>query len=275
LAAETPLWGFAAHPLVDGDLLICMVGGEGQRVVAFDKHSGEVRWKALDGAAGYCPPSVIEAGGTRQLIIFHPDGVQSLDPRDGSPHWMIPIQPDFEMSITRPMVSGNRMYASAIRTQAVMIELSNEEPAAEVAWRGQPKEAVHCSNSTPIFAGDVIYGTDCNIGSLIAVDAADGSQLWQTFQATRPEEERYVRHGTAFLTRLGESDRYYLFSETGDLIVASLTADGYREHGRFHTVEPTSEAFGRDVVWSHPAYAYRTAYIRNDKEIVAVDLSRP
>jgi len=28
------------------------------------------------------------------------------------------------------------------------------------------------------------------------------------------------------------------------------------------------------VVWSHPAYANQTAYIRNDKEIVAVDLAR-
>ena len=36
-SAEVPLWGFAAHPLVDGDLLYTMVGGEGQGVVAFDK----------------------------------------------------------------------------------------------------------------------------------------------------------------------------------------------------------------------------------------------
>jgi hypothetical protein len=39
-------------------------------------------------------------------------------------------------------------------------------------------------------------------------------------------------------------------------------------------VEPTAECFGRGVVWSHPAYADRTAYVRNDKQIVAVDLSK-
>ncbi len=64
-------------------------------------------------------------------------------------------------------------------------------------------------------------------------------------------------------------------SETGDLQMARLTAEGYEDLGRFHAVEPTGECFGRTVVWSHPAYANRTAYIRNDKEIVAVNLAKP
>ena len=38
--AETPFWGVAAHPLVDGDVLYCVVGGEGSVAVAFDKYTG-------------------------------------------------------------------------------------------------------------------------------------------------------------------------------------------------------------------------------------------
>ena len=37
---KTPLWGFAAHPLLDGDRLICLVGGKGSVVVAFHKDTG-------------------------------------------------------------------------------------------------------------------------------------------------------------------------------------------------------------------------------------------
>ena len=44
--AEVPLWGFASHPLVAGDLLYTMVGGQGQGVVAFDKMTGAVRLPA-------------------------------------------------------------------------------------------------------------------------------------------------------------------------------------------------------------------------------------
>lgn len=273
--AEVPIWGFASHPLVDGDLLITMVGGTGQGVVAFDKRTGEVRWQALDAKAGYCPPSIVEAGGKRQLIIFHPDAVESLDPADGSRYWDVPIRPSYEMSIARPMVEGDRMYASGIGEVAVMLRLSADRPEVEELWRGQGRrDSVYASNATPILAGGVIYGADCGKGALIAADAADGTRLWETFRPIRPDEERRLSHGTAFLTRLGDSDRYLLMSEIGDLIIASLTPEGYEEHGRFPLLEPTGEAFGRAVVWSHPAYAGRTAYARNDREIVAVDLSK-
>ena len=39
-------------------------------------------------------------------------------------------------------------------------------------------------------------------------------------------------------------------------------------------LEPTAECFGRSVVWSHPAYAQKTLFARNDKEIVAVNLAK-
>jgi len=269
---ETPLWGFAAHPLIDGELLYTMVGGDGQGVMAFDKLTGNVRWKALDTPAGYCPPSIIEAGGTRQLIVFHPTGIVGLDPASGKQYWDVPLKPDYEMSIARPMVEDGLMFASAIRNEAVLIRLDSDQPGAEVVWYGEPKQAVHSANSTALFVDGVIYGTDCNEGCLVAVDSNDGSRLWTTFEATKQENTRRLSHGTAFLTRVGDTDRYLIMSETGDLQMARLTAKGYEDLGRFFVLEPTGECFGRSVVWSHPAYADRTAFVRNDREIVAVSL---
>ena len=43
---------------------------------------------------------------------------------------------------------------------------------------------------------------------------------------------------------------------------------------RAHLLEPTGTAAGRAVLWSHPAFANRRAYARNDKEIICVDLAR-
>ena len=83
-----------------------------------------------------------------------------------------------------------------------------------------------------------------------------------------------MTHGTAFLTRIGDSNRYLIMSEAGDLLISELTPEKYIPHGRFHVLDPTGECFGRNVVWSHPAYANKTAYVRNDKEIVAVDLAK-
>ena len=51
--ARVPFWGYAAHPLMDGDRLICLVGGEGTEVVAFHKDTGKELWRSMtvDGAA--------------------------------------------------------------------------------------------------------------------------------------------------------------------------------------------------------------------------------
>ncbi|WP_044300338.1 PQQ-binding-like beta-propeller repeat protein [Rhodopirellula sallentina] len=275
LSAEPPIWGFASHPLIEGDLLYTMVGGNGQGLVAFDKMTGEIRWKALDTAAGYCPPIIMNYAGKRQLISFNPEGVDSLDPISGESYWHIDISPMYEMSIARPMRDGDLLFASGIKNEAVMIKLDSQKPGASEVWRGERKSAVYCSNSTPAFVDGVIYGTDCNDGKMIAVDAKTGDRLWSTFQPTRPDEKRFIKHGTAFVTRIGDTDRYFLFSEIGDLIIARMTRDGYEELGRDHVIEPTGEAFGRDVVWTHPAYAHRTAFIRNDKEVIAVSLEAP
>ncbi|MDB6031116.1 MAG: Pyrrolo-quinoline quinone, partial [Verrucomicrobiales bacterium] len=54
---ETPVWGFSAAPLLNGQKLICLVGGDGSTVVAFDKDTGKELWKALSAKEpGYCPP---------------------------------------------------------------------------------------------------------------------------------------------------------------------------------------------------------------------------
>ncbi len=273
--AAVPLWGFSSHPLVDGDLVYCMVGGTGQTVVAFDKMTGEIKWKSLSASAvGYCPPSIITAGGVRQLVVWHADAIVSLDPSSGNQFWEIPLRPDYEMAIARPQLSGNQVYASGIRTESVLFELATDRPTATEIWRGENKKSVFSAISTPIFHDGMIYGTDCNEGFLVAVDATSGERLWTTFAATQPKEKRRLSHGNAFLTRLDGSNRYLLMSEIGDLVMANLTKKGYEELGRFHVLEPTGEAFGRPVVWSHPAYAHQTAYVRNDKEIVAVSFAK-
>jgi hypothetical protein len=101
------------------------------------------------------------------------------------------------------------------------------------------------------------------------VDLATGKRLWETLAATTGAREQ--EYATAFLVK--HQDRYFLFNEKGDLILARLEPEGYTELGRFHLLEPTNEAFGREVVWSHPAFAHRSVYARNDKQLVCVSLA--
>ena len=99
--------------------------------------------------------------------------------------------------------------------------------------------------------------------------AETGERVWETFQATTSGEP--VRWANAFIVKNGS--RFFLFNEKGDLIIARLSPKGYEEISRAHLLEPTNTDPGRPVVWSHPAFANRRVYARNDKEIVCVDLA--
>lgn len=267
---ETPIWGFASHPLVHGNAVYCVVGGKGSVAVAFDKNSGKEIWRALSAEEpGYCPPSLINYGGTPQLLIWHPESLNSLDPVSGKVFWEIPLKPAYSMSIVPPRLAGNHLFATAIGNVGALIRLDDSKPAAEIVWRGNPKSAVYCVNSVPFINDGVIYGCDVESSALMGVRLEDGKRLWQSKQPTIGEAGK-GRHGTAFIVR--HEDRYFLFSEQGDLILADLSAQGYRELGRFHVLEPTNEVFGRKCVWSHPAYAEKSLFARNDKEIVCVNL---
>ncbi|MEM8946195.1 MAG: PQQ-binding-like beta-propeller repeat protein [Planctomycetota bacterium] len=269
---KTPIWGHSAHPLVDGDTLYCVVGGDGSIAVAFDKLTGEERWRALSaGEPGYCPPTMLEIAGKQQLVIFYPLAVCGLDPTSGQVQWSIPIEPSYGMSIAQPMITGDRIFTSGYNA-SVCFSLPNGSSDPDVYWAGKPKTSVSSANVTPIYDGSLIYGVDANDSVLAAVDPSTGERVWQTKAPTVGEGQR-GRHGTVFIVRQGNSDRYWLFSELGDLILAKLTAAGYEELGRQKLLEPTGEAFGRSVVWSHPAFAEQAVFVRNDEQLVCVELS--
>ncbi len=269
--APAPIWGFCGHPLIDGDKLICLVGGEGSVAVAFNKDSGQELWKALSAPdAGYCPPKIITAGGQRQLLIWDPKKLSSLNPETGKVYWSEELEPAYGMSVTAPQQSGKYLYVSGIGSVAALFELASDKPAAKVMWYGEKKIALYCSNSTPLIHAGTIYGTDCENGALRAVELTTGNRLWESFAPTTGT--RRAGHGTAFL--VSNADRYFIFGESGDLIIAKLSPAGYEEISRAHILKPTNEAFGRPVVWTHPAFANQCAFIRNDKEIVCVSLEK-
>ncbi len=280
--APTPQWGHSAHPLVVGDTLYCLVGGEGSVAVAFDKATGVEKWRALsapsiDNEAGYCPPSMIEHSGRQQLIAFYPEAVAGLAPQSGEVLWSVPVKAAYGMSIAQPNLLGDRLFASAYGGASVLFKLPSEDaPEPEVLWAGSPKTSISTANVTPIpdATADVLYGVEANTSHLCAVDLKTGERLWQTQKPTLNTDKRSrARHGTAFPVRQGDSDRYWLAAENGDLILARLTPAGYEELGRKPLLEPTGSTFGRSVWWSHPAYAERSIFARNDKELIRVSLA--
>ncbi|MCI0641781.1 MAG: PQQ-like beta-propeller repeat protein [Gemmataceae bacterium] len=282
--ANVPVWGFAGHPLLDDDRLICLVGGNGSVVVAFHKDDGRELWKKLSAKEpGYAPPMIYEIGGKRQLILWHPESINALDPQSGELYWTQPYNGIGKkgmikagLSIPTPRLSGDRLFLTAFYNGPLMLKLNGVEKP-EVLWRGKGSgempddtDGLHSIMPTPVFKDGYIYGV-CSYGELRCLDAKTGERKWSTHQYTTGKS---VRWGNAFLVE--HADRYFLFNEGGDLIIAKFSPEGHKEISRANILEPTNTMAGpqgRRVIWSHPAFANRSVYARNDKEIVCIPLA--
>ena len=273
-----PVWGMVGAPLVEGRLLIALVGGEPDaKVVAFDKMTGSEVWRALssDFEPGYAPPTIVETGGVRQLIIWHPRAVAALDPASGRLYWEQPFAVEMGMTVATPVFDSGRLLVSSFFNGSMLLALDAHEPAARMIWKGKSDseidtDGLHALISTPFFDDGRIYGI-CSYGQLRALDAETGERLWESQQAVGEK----ARWAAGLVVRNG--DRYFINNDRGDLIIAGLSPQGYREIGRTRLIEPTSAASRRElgaVLWVHPAYANRHIIVRNDREIVRADLRR-
>ncbi|OAI53966.1 pyrrolo-quinoline quinone [Planctomyces sp. SCGC AG-212-M04] len=274
---EAPVWGFAAHPLVDGNKLICMVGGEGSSVVAFDKMTGKELWRAGDSVTahgpGYCPPQIINHNGRRILLAFHPEGLHGLEPETGKALWFYEWEINNGLTVPMPRVVGDRIFLTTFYNGSAMLKLSDDGGSVSEVWKRKGKserstDALHSIMPTPWFDGELIFGID-SYGELRCLDAKTGDRLWTTFDATGGKSDRWAN---AFLIR--QDDRFFIPNEKGDLIIAKLDKSGYHEVSRAHLIEPTGSAQQRKVVWSHPAFANKSVYLRNDEEIVSASLAK-
>ncbi|MBM4096882.1 MAG: pyrrolo-quinoline quinone [Planctomycetes bacterium] len=266
---NSALWGYASHPLIDGDKLICLVGGEGTHTVAFDKNTGKELWRSQTAKEqGYCPPLIINAAGVRQLIIPRPDAVASLDPETGKLLWSVPYEASNGSIIMTPVVKDDYLFIAGYSNKNMLLKLAKDKPGAEVVWKDKAKQAISPVNVQPILFEGVMYGHDQD-GEMSAVELPSGQRLWST---PEPIGKRKVGSGTAFITRLG--NRHFFFTETGHLVTGMLSPKGFTETSRAKLLEPTNNAFGRPVVWCAPAYANKRIYVRNDSEIAAFELAK-
>ena len=279
--ASLPPWGTPAAPLVDGEKLITIVGGEPDAlVVAFDKRTGAELWRALQVTGGSSsPPIIYEAGGVRQLIIWHTAALASLNPETGEKYWEEPWESGSSMNVITPLKVDNYLLVSEFYNGSLMMQLGTDGPTARMIWKGSSRsempnetDGLHTVITPPVIIDDYLYGVG-SYGELRGLDARTGERLWMSGEMT-PQ----ARWGGAFIVRHG--DRYFVNNDDGDLIIAQFTPTGYVEIDRTELITATTSAgYGprkrhdRMVNWAHPAYANRHIVHRNAEEIVRASLA--
>jgi outer membrane protein assembly factor BamB len=270
-----PIWGISASPIIEENLIIVQIGGRDNAcLVAFDKVNGQEKWRALEDNASYSAPIIIEQAGKRVLVCLTGERIVGLNPLNGNLYWHHPFEP-FRMviSIATPVFENNYLLVSSFYDGSLLLKVNPDKLSVEKVWRrrGQSEtitDSLHCCISTPIIQGDYIYGVD-SYGELRCLDLKTGDRIWESHEAV-PKD----RWSNIHMVR--RVDKIWMFNERGELIISRLSPEGFHEISRTKLIEPTTGQLKRSgigVCWSHPAYANKHIYIRNDNELVCADLS--
>ncbi len=281
---KPPPWGYSSHPFVDGEKLLVPVGGEGTGIVALNKSTGEELWRAVTTMdVAYAPLVIMEpidGHGERQLIFWHADGVTSLHPETGAEFWThkYPDEPNpSQTSIATPRIVGDMIFISEFYKGSLLLQVKSNPPTVTELWQSfktdpRNEKALNCMMATPVIRDGFAYGVGYDArgnGILRCVNLETGDHQWteESWMSEKP-----LMFATAFIVE--NNGHYWMFNDNGELMITDLTPEGFTLIDKAPILEPTSVARGRNVVWSHPAFADGCMVARNDKEIVCVDLRK-
>jgi outer membrane protein assembly factor BamB len=266
-----PTWGISATPLITGDKVILQISGSNNAcVIALDKNTGKEIWRNLEDIAAYSAPILIEKNGKKVVIVWTEDSLAGLNPETGEVFWRFPWKTGSGMSIATPVLYNDYIFVSAFYSGSLLVKLGNDYTSAKKVWQrsGESErktDALHCVMNTPVIINDFIYGVD-SYGELRCLELTTGNRIWEDLTAVKKDRWaniHFVQNG----------NKTWMFNEQGELIISELSPSGFKEISRAKIIEPTKEQLPRGVTWSHPAFANKHVFIRNDRELVCIDLS--
>ena len=269
---QMPIWGIAGSPLIVDNLVVLHIGGKGKCILALDRVTGEEKWTALSDRAQYTTPILVQQSGQPVIVVWTGASVAGLAPADGKVLWQYEWRASkMPIGVATPVVEKDQIFFTSFYDGSLMLKLAQDKPAVEKMWQivGRNEidtDALQSIISTPVFEGGHVYGVD-SYGQLRGLEGASGKRLWENLTAV-PK----ARWSTIHFVKNG--DKYWLFNERGELIIAQLSPSGYTEISRAKLLEPTTDQLRQrgGVCWSHPAYANKCVFARNDKELVCASL---
>lgn len=249
LGGRKPYFGFAASPLLDGDRVYIVSGGDkGKCVFAFDRLKGTEIWSSGSDNIEYSSPTLATLDGVPQLIVIGKNRTTSIAAKDGEPLWTLDAKPD---GWATPLaIPGNRVFLP-LEKQLMLIECSqgDEEWNAEVVWTATGFNGYSYSFG---YRDGHIYGVSKR--RTVCVDAESGEISW----SERSKESSAVVAGDHLIS---------LSRKAGLLRIMTAHPEGLQEILSY-------SAFPNGSHWTAPAAAHGLLYLRSGAEFVALKLNQ-
>jgi outer membrane protein assembly factor BamB len=251
---DEPTWGLSTTPLVFDNKVIVQGGGDAL-VIAYDKVTGDLLWKSMEGSAGYAAAITMKMENEVKLLIYHGKGLACLDPSDGKVQWNVPWPTEYGVNATTPIVyndvifhtSGYKMGCQALKVNSKGYSL---------LWKNNVMEAQH---SDPILVDGFIYGYSGesyrNSGQFKCIELATGKEMWST---------KNIGQGTTTFV-----DGYLICQDIkGNLFLVAPDPSGFRKVGEIkHAIEDV-----KNPAWVVPVVANGKLYLRYLQQLVCYKL---
>ena len=246
--------GYSCSPIAYKNEIVMMVGGQSSALVAFNQKDGSVLWKKHDFKNSTSSPIVINVDGQDQLVAFMWGDVVGVDPVDGSLLWSHPHPVEYGLNVSMPVWGpDNLLFISSGYdggSRVIKLTRAGKKTTVEEVWAHRLMR-VHFTNA--IRVGDVVYGSSGDFGPapFTAIDVKTGKVLWRHRSFSR----------ASFLMA---DNHFIILDEDGHLVLANPTAEGL-------TVAAKADVLSNNA-WTAPSLAGTRLYVRDRKNIMALDL---
>lgn len=259
LGASGGQWGLAFSPLIEGDLLIATPGGKGTAVVAYDKKSGALAWKAQTAPAGYSSPVAFTAGDVRQLVVFTGDSVMGLAPADGRLLWNFPWATNFDVNAATPLTfharSGGKLLdyvlvSSGYGKGCALLKITKSSSGDFTAHRVYENNSLCSHFASPVRLGQYIYGF--NESALTCLDLRTGETKWKKSGFNKGSLLRVDN----YLLVLGETGKLALMEASPEEPMPIATAQPLRSRR----------------TWTMPTLSGGKLYLRDEEQATCLEM---
>ncbi|MBI3837090.1 MAG: PQQ-like beta-propeller repeat protein [Planctomycetia bacterium] len=286
-------FGVGSTPAIEGDLLIVQVGGSppesksvppgrldqvvgnGSGIVAFDKKTGEVRYKLTDELAGYASPVLSTIGPRRWCFVFARGGLVGFDPVSGKLDFHFPWRAPILESVnaSNPVVVGERVFIS--ETYGPGSALLRVKPGeAQVEWSDEKRrrdKAMQTHWNTPVHHEGYLYassGRHTENAELRCIELATGNVMWSQPDLTRS-------------SLLYVDGHFVCLSEDGTLRLLRANPKKYDPVAEVVLAEKASQPnpFGfrsprllKPPAWAAPILSHGLLYVRGADRLVCLEL---
>jgi len=266
-------WDYSESPLVDGDKLVCTPGDDAAALVALNKYTGAVIWKAKvpraknqnHEGAGYASIVVAEVGGIRQYITLlgQSKGVVGVEAGTGKYLWHYNRISNGTANIPTPLVKGDLVFCSTgYGAGAALLQLIPTSgggiKATEIYFLDGNVLQNH--HGGMVMVGDYIYGGHGhNNGLPFCLNMKTGKFAWKP-----------VRGAGSGSAAVVYADNYLVFRyENNVMALVEGTPAGYNLVSKFNLPGNVSTPG-----WQHPVIVHGKLFIRGNDQILCYDVKQ-